>query len=198
MIDSSPRSAVIARPRLQRSRLIVEVFDTVLLIALVYTLVNLATVRFFIEGASMQPSFYEGQNLIVSRVHYLLGDPQRGDVVVLDPPGDDDGENPLLLKRLIGLPGETVSLRDGQLYIDDALRVEPYIKEACTRSTCQDSTWEIPPGSYFFMGDNRNNSRDSRAFGVVTRDRIIGEVVVRYWPLSEVGIVIRHRFSEAP
>lgn len=183
------------RPRLRRGNFLQEAIETLLLIVVVYTLVNLATVRFFIEGPSMQPSFYAGQYLIVSRAHYLLSEPQRGDIVVFDRPDDDQLPNdPLLIKRLIGLPGETVSIRDGQTFIDDVPLDEPYILEPCRTSTCTNSSWTLKENEYFFMGDNRNNSSDSRAFGAVTKDRIIGEAVIRYWTPADIGIVIRHRF----
>jgi signal peptidase I len=197
MVEPTQQPLVFPRavPPLRRGRTIRDILDTAILIFLVYTLVNLATVRFFIEGPSMQPSFYEGQYILVSRVHYLLGEPARGDIVVIDPPGDDGMPNePLLIKRLIGLPGETLALREGVLYIDGVAFDEPYIRETCTTVTCTDRTWEIPPGAYFFMGDNRNNSRDSRAFGTVERRRIIGEAVIRYWPPTDWELVTRYRF----
>ncbi len=184
------------RPKLKRSTFVRELLETIILIGLFYTLVNLASVRFFIEGPSMQPNFWADQFLIVSRANYLLGSPQRGDIVVFDPPGDDGTPNePLLIKRLIGLPGEIVELRAGQVYVDGTPLNEPYIKEPCTRS-CNDSSWQLGTDEYFFMGDNRNNSRDSRAFGPVTKNRIIGEAVIRYWPPQDWGIVTRYRFPE--
>jgi signal peptidase I len=184
------------RPKLKRSTLVRELLETIVLIGLFYTLVNLASVRFYIEGPSMQPNFWADQFLIVSRANYLLGSPQRGDIVVFDPPGDDGTPNePLLIKRLIGLPGETVELHEGQVYINGTPLNEPYTKEPCTRS-CSDNSWQLGADEYFFMGDNRNNSRDSRAFGPVTKNRIIGEAVIRYWPPPDWGIVTRYRFPE--
>lgn len=173
------------RPRLHRSNLLREIIETILLIVIVYTLFNLASVRFYIEGPSMQPNFWEGQYLVVSRVNYMFGNPERGDVVVFDPPGDA-GPEPLLIKRLVGLPGETIELRSGTLYIDGVPYTEPYIKEPCT-ARCEGS-WTLGANEFFFMGDNRNNSRDSRVFGVVTRDRIIGEVVLRYFPIPDFTV----------
>lgn len=186
-VQTSPLPAVsFDRPRLRRSNLLREIVETVLLIVIVYTLFNLASVRFFIEGPSMQPNFYEGQYLVVSRVNYLFGQPERGDVAVFDPPGDA-GPEPLLIKRLIGLPGDTIELRSGVLFINGVSYEEPYIKEPCT-ARC-DGAWTLGENEYFFMGDNRNNSRDSRVFGVVTRDRIIGEVVLRYFPLQDIRLI---------
>ena len=187
------------RPNLQRPTFVREILETIILIGLVYTLVNLATVRFYIEGPSMQPNFWAGQFLIVSRVNYMLGNPQRGDIVVFDPPGDDGtADDPLLIKRLIGLPGEHISFQDGQVLVNGTALNEPYIKEACRVSSCTSSsqTYDLQADQYFFMGDNRNNSRDSRVFGPITKDRIIGEAVVRYWPPDAWGIVTRYKFPE--
>lgn len=191
------RSPEIPRPRLHRSNFARELLETIVLIALVYTLVNLATVRFFIEGPSMQPNFRGGQFLIVSRVHYLLGEPQHGDIIVFDPPGDDQlADDPLLIKRLIGLPGDTVAIRNGQVYVNEVALDETYLAELCTTNTCDNSSWTLGANEYFMMGDNRNNSRDSRAFGVVDRSRIVGEAIIRYWPPDDWGVVTRYLFPE--
>jgi signal peptidase I len=185
------------RPNLRRPTFVRELLETLILIGLVYTLVNLATVRFFIEGPSMQPNFWAGQFLIVSRVHYMLGNPQRGDIVVFDPPGDDGtADDPLLIKRLIGMPGDHIEFQDGQVVINGTPLDEPYIKEPCRTSSCNGRSWDLGPDEYFFMGDNRNNSRDSRVFGPITKNRIIGEAIVRYWPPEAWGIVTHYKFPE--
>src|SRR5690606_7063409 len=115
------------RPQLETSSTLRELFEMAILIGLAYTLVNLVTVRSYIDGPSMQPNFWGEQFLIVSRVHYLFGSPERGDIVVFDPPGDDGTPNePLLIKRLIGMPGETVEINDGLVYINGVLLEEPY------------------------------------------------------------------------
>lgn len=177
------------RPRLKRGGLLREIIDTVVLIVLVYTFVNLATSRFFIQGPSMQPNFHEGEFLIVSRAHYLLGQPGHGDIVVFDAPGDDDrAVNPLLIKRLIGLPGDHVVIENSQVFVNGVRLDEPYINEPefrCNRYC--DVT--LASNEYFLMGDNRNDSNDSRAFGPVTRDRLVGEAIVRYWPIGTMGLV---------
>jgi signal peptidase I len=184
-----------ARPRLRRSDWLRELIETALLIGLVYVLVNLATVRYYIDGPSMQPNFHAGQYVVVARVLYLVAEPQRGEIVVFDPPGVRPG-SPSLIKRLIGLPGETVALRNGQVYIDGAALDEPYLKEACDGLRCRDSEWVLGSDEFFLMGDNRNNSHDSRAFGPVPRARIIGEAVVRYWPPTEWALVWRFRYPQ--
>lgn len=181
------------RPRLHKSSFLREVFDTLVLIGAIYALVNLATVRFFIDGPSMQPNFHAGEFLLVSRLSYLFSDPEKGDVVVFDAPGAQP-DDPPLIKRLIGMPGDTVEVRDTQVLVNGEVLNEPYIFEACSESMCRDAVWELGPNEYFFMGDNRNNSRDSRRFGPVTREHVVGEALLRYWPPPEWGIVEHYRF----
>jgi signal peptidase I len=193
MIEMSPRA--VARPTLRHQGFLREILETLVLIAAIYALVNLATVRFFIDGPSMQPNFYAGQFLVVSRIHYLLRDPQRGEIVVFNAPGNGP-DDPPLIKRLIGMPGDTVEIRDTKVYVNGVERQEPYIKEACLETRCRNEQWQLGPNEYFFMGDNRNNSRDSRAFGPVTRERIVGEAMLRYWPPPDWGIVEHYRFPE--
>jgi signal peptidase I len=160
-----------------------------ILIGAIYALVNLATVRFIVEGPSMQPNFHSNQVLVISRANYLLSDPQRGEIVVFNPPGQSSDEPPYI-KRIIGLPGETVEIRGALVYINGKQLNEPYINEPCSPSSCPDQRWELGANEYFVMGDNRNHSSDSRRFNkMVTRDRIIGEALVRYWPPSDWGII---------
>jgi signal peptidase I len=180
------------RPRLHRPGFLRDILETLILIGLVYTLVNLATVRFYIEGPSMQPTFYAEQFLIVSRLHYLFGEPARGDIVVFDAPGDDNtSNNPLLIKRLIGLPGDHIQIIEGQVFVNGTLLNEPYlfVEDMPTRCNGQHCDVVLCEGQYYLMGDHRGDSKDSRSFGPVSRDRIVGEAVVRYWPLNAIGIV---------
>lgn len=183
------------RPPLRRHSFVRELLETAALIVTIYTMINLATVRFFIDGPSMQPNFYAGQFLIISRINYLVGSPERGDIVVFDAPGSD-ADDPPLIKRLIGAPGDLVEVRDDGVYVNGTALQEPYTKELTTTRRCRDCVWQLGPDEYFLMGDNRNNSRDSRMFGPVTRDRIIGEAVIRYWPTSDWGIVARAGYDD--
>jgi signal peptidase I len=176
------------RPRLQRLSTLREILDLVILIGAIYALVNLATVRFIVQGPSMEPNFEDNQFLIVSRVKYLLGEPQRGDIVVFHYPGNTEED---YIKRVIGLPGEVVEIYDTLVYVNGVPLDEPYINEPCRPEQCRDNLWELGPDEYFVMGDNRNRSEDSRRFGPVPREFIVGEVFVRYWPPSEWGLVNR-------
>ena len=135
----------------------------------------------------MQPNYYEGDLIIVNRLAYHFGDPQRGDVIVLYAPGSE--ARPVLdlfftqhttqfIKRVIGLPGDTVEVMDGKTYVNGMALDEPYIKEA---PSYYFPTVTIPQGMYFVLGDNRNNSNDSHTGWMVPRNDIIGKVWFRYW-----------------
>ncbi len=185
------------RPRLRRRGLAYELLETLILIAAIYSLVDLASVRFYVDGPSMEPNFYTGQRVIVSRVNYMLERPQRGEIIVFESP-DQPGIDPPLIKRVIGLPGETVEIRDTQVYINGRELDEPYINEACSQSRCADTTWELDSNQYFVMGDNRNRSRDSRSFGPIEREHVIGEALVRYWPPQDWSLLYKFRYPSDP
>ncbi|GAB4526383.1 MAG: signal peptidase I [Anaerolineae bacterium] len=195
MYETSVESEVtrpLPRPRLKRFSAVREILDLVILIGAIYALVNLATVRFIVQGPSMEPSFFENQFLIISRINYLLGEPQRGDVAVFHYPGNPDED---YIKRVIGLPGETVEVRDTLVYVNGVPLEEPYINEPCTVSQCPDQIWELGPDEYFMMGDNRNRSSDSRDFGPVNQTYIVGQVLIRYWPPEDWAIVTRSTYD---
>lgn len=168
-------------------RYLFEFVRTLLLVLAIYTFVNLAIPRYAVAGESMQPIFDgSGQErVIVSRIDYILGDPQRGDIVVIDNP--DNGDVPYI-KRIIGLPGERVHMENGLVFINDSALDEPYVAELCSRSNCTDRDWVLGADQYFVLGDNRNASRDSVAFGPIERSTIIGRAWIRYWPPEGWGI----------
>lgn len=131
-----------------------------------------------VYGQSMEPNLSERQRLIIDKVGYRFYPPQRNDIVVLNIPGMDE----MLVKRVIGLPGETVELRRGIVYVNNEPLPEPFPHDLGYQSTVAIT---LGPLSYFVMGDNRDNSNDSRSFGPVKREHIVGRVWLRYWPLSE-------------
>lgn len=180
------------RPTLRPWEWVREIISTLVFLVAVFTLLQLAMPRSVIHGASMEPSFAEGQRLVISRLHYLFGDPERGDIVVFNSPAPLRDNEPSLIKRVIGVPGDMIEWRDSQLYINGAVFDEPYIDEACRK--CGDNHWELGPDEYFVMGDNRNHSRDSREFGLVPRENFIGEALIRFWPLGNIGMVDQYRF----
>ena len=122
---------------------------------------------------------------LACRACYWFSDPARGDVVVFHAPRDACGVGGTFVKRLIGLPGETVAERNGRVFVDGKTIVERYVRHDDHRT----GVWHVPKGSYFFMGDNRAQSCDSREWGSVPRGSIIGKLIVLYWPPSRVGTV---------
>ncbi len=186
-----------------------DVLEIVALIVIIYTLVNLSTARAIVEGPSMQPNFYTGQLVIVNRFAYYFSQPQRGDVVVLNNPTDackeaiknrttievpflstsstSNSQCEDLIKRVIGLPGETVEIEDGRVFVNDTMLEEPYIQSFCNVGC--DGKWTLGPDQYFVLGDNRRNSYDSHSFGPINRHLIVGQAWIRYWPLSDAGMI---------
>jgi signal peptidase I len=184
MIDAALKPKV--RPTLQRPGWLDEIVRTIIFVVVVTVLFDMAIPRSLVDGSSMMPTFVDGERLIVSRVHYLLTRPNRGDIVVFN---SLEGDEIMLIKRVIGEPGDVVEWRDHQLYLNEHLVEEDYINEPCT---CPNETWILEADEYFVMGDNRNHSRDSRVFGPVPIDHIVGRVVFRYWPMYpkfRVGII---------
>ncbi len=188
----SSHTGALPRPKLKSPGLLSEILGTVVFVIAVTVLFDLAIPRSLVDGHSMQPTFFGNDRLVVSRVHYLLGEPQRGDIIVfnsLDPWEAERGV--MLIKRIIGTPGNTVELRDQRVYVEGELLEEPYTLEPCriSNSRCRDRSWELGAGEYFVMGDNRNNSKDSRVFNAVPMENIVGQVIFRYFPLDAIGII---------
>ena len=139
---------------------------------------------FFIPSASMEPTLEVGDRILVDKLSYHLHAVHRGDIVVFaTPPGEDAGPNVKdLVKRVIGLPGETISSAGGQVVINGKPLKEPWLVKGTV--TTGITTQVIPPNEYFVMGDNRSDSQDSRFFGPIHSSLIVGRVVVKIWPLS--------------
>jgi signal peptidase I len=152
-----------------------------------------------IPSPSMEPTLHcarpadgclagSSDRVIANRLAYRFRDPERGDIVVFQPPAAAAHQCPpggTFVKRIVGLPGEEVSFRGGLVVIDGVPLNEPYIRSQAQRGT-QTGSWHVPPGSYFMLGDNRTQSCDSRVWGAVPRDSMIGPVAVTYWPPGRV------------
>jgi signal peptidase I len=134
------------------------------------------------HGPSMQPNLYRGDRVIAEKVSYRFHLPHRGDIVVVDRPGNEVS----LIKRVVALPGETVEVRGGHTFINGQQIEEPWVTNFGGPSY---SPRVVPPDHVFILGDNRSNSRDSRAIGPVLIDTIKGHVWLVYWPLDQVKLV---------
>ncbi len=141
----------------------------------------------FIDSESMIPSLQIHDHLLINKLADDFSEPERGDIVLFeDPAGGDDP----LIKRSIGLPGETMEFHDGRLYIDGEFVEEPYVNEPAPNTTFAATSFgpvRVPENHYFVMGDNRGNSTDSRVFGPVPEESLIGEALFRFWPPGRVG-----------
>lgn len=143
-----------------------------------------------VVSVSMLPTFVEGDRLIVEKISYRLGDPARGHVVVFRYP---ENEDIILIKRIIGLPGETITIREGAVYINETRIEEAYTKEQNATNAGstieEDKPFVIPANEYVVMGDNRTQSGDSRIWGTVSIQNIIGKAFFRFWPINSTGFV---------
>jgi signal peptidase I len=170
------------------SRLLREIVETALLTAVIFLLVNAATGRFQIESVSMLPNLHEGEYVIVDKVSYRLHPPERGDIVVFQL----DGEPKDLIKRVIGLPGETIEGAGDQIIVNGRPLEEPYVAPS-SRTTFVSR--KLGPDEYFVMGDNRGSSRDSRVFGPIHADKIVGRALLIYWPPADWKIVPHYAYA---
>ena len=166
-------------------------FVTTLLIAMafVFVLKNYVIINANVPTGSMENTIMPGDNILGFRLAYLQEEPERGDVIFFPFPDD---ETQKYVKRIIGLPGETVTIMDGKIYIDGATEPleEPYLKEEWTRGIGP-FVFEIPEDSYLCLGDNRNRSADAREWNnpYVAREKIIAKAIFTYFPIERWGMV---------
>jgi signal peptidase I len=171
-----------------------EIIETILLAAIIWLAVNFATARYVVDGQSMEPNLHTGQFLIVSRLAYRFGDPQRGDIIVFDFPGNPSDD---YVKRIIGLPGETVSIENGHIFINNVRLEEPYLPPDDITTPTR-GHWIVPEGEYFVLGDNRGHSSDSRSWGMLETSKIIGKAWISYWPPETWGLLPHYDYDSTP
>ena len=142
---------------------------------------------FYIPSLSMAPTLQINDRVLVNKVSYDLHDVHRGDLVVFKSPPNEGSETKDLIKRVIGLPGETVESREGRMMVNGQVLDEPYLDTDVVTGPLEKVT--IPPNHVWVMGDNRSNSRDSRFFGAIPESLIIGRAFVRVWPVTAIGLL---------
>jgi len=165
-----------------------DILEVIVLAIGIFLIVYLLILRpHKIKGQSMHPNFPDGEYLLTEKISYYKGNPQRGDVIVFKPPISEDE----FIKRVIGLPGETVSVKQGKIYINDKLLDEDYIKVQTNGGSflSESEEYVVPDGQYFVVGDNRPHSSDSRAWGPITKKDITGKAWLVYWPFSKSGFI---------
>jgi signal peptidase I len=173
----------------QGTSLFREIVETLLLTLIIFVLVNTVTGRYRIDGSSMEPNLHDGEYVIVNRVVYHLHQPQRGDIIVFKREGTRE-----FIKRVIGLPGDTVEVRAGHVFVNGTALTEPYIAQPPGYVM---EPRKIAQGEYFVLGDNRNNSSDSHNWGTVLFGVIDGKAWVTYWPPKDWGVVPHYSYVQA-
>ncbi|MBA3534777.1 MAG: signal peptidase I [Ardenticatenales bacterium] len=164
-----------------------ELAETIILTVLIFVMMRAVVQNYRIEGYSMEPNLHEGQRLFVSKLAYYFGEPQRGDIIVFEyPKGDPNGPEKDYIKRIIGLPGDTVECNPGEIRVNGQLIDESYGPNLHSYH-CSPTT--LGPYEYYVLGDNRNQSSDSHSWGPLERKYIIGKAWLLYWPLPQIGWV---------
>lgn len=171
--------------------IVMEIVQTVVISFVIYMLIHLFIAQpNKVDGNSMYPTMHTGERILTSKLAYRMGEPKRGDIIIFTPPDEQKGD---YVKRIIGLPGETISISQNQVYINNTLLSEAYLpagtKTVDKRFLREATPFLIPDDHYMVMGDNRGFSSDSREWGPIKRKAIIGRAWIQYWPLNEIGIV---------
>ena len=171
------------QPRPATRRILVEIIQTVVLALVLFFAINFISARIRVDGSSMEPTFHNGDYVIVNRLTYQWGEIQRGDVVVFPYPLSPEED---YIKRVIGLPGDRVAIYGGNVYVNGQRIEEPYISSAPANDAAETV---VPEGYVYVLGDNRNASSDSRSWGPLEIEAILGKAVFRYYPFDSIGII---------
>jgi len=169
----------------RNSSVMLEITETVLLALLIFFGTRMVVQNFRVDGGSMVPALENGEFLLVNKLAYVAATPNRGDVVVFRSPAKPDED---LVKRIIGLPNETVEFHDGGVYVDGRRLAEDEYFAGVTGIRAGRSL-VVPDQAYFVLGDNRGQSIDSRSFGIVPEASIVGKVWLVYWPVGKFGVL---------
>lgn len=173
-----------------RGRIVSELKEWLLTAVIVFVVMSILNIFVFnismVKGQSMQPTLWEGERLFVNKISLRFVNPKHGDVIVLHDPSTGPSQKDYLVKRVIGIPGDIVEVRDHQLYVNGKIVDEPYIDTEIEDPDFAALT--VESGNYFVMGDNRHASasKDSRYFGSIPEDMIVGRADYIWWPLSKL------------
>jgi signal peptidase I len=168
---------------------LLETLETLILAAVLFLIINTLTARIRVDGSSMIPSLVHNNYVIVNRLAYKFGEIERGDVVVFKFPHNKEED---YIKRVIALPGEKIEISNGSVQINGQALEEPYLRAPILADY---SAVTVPQEMVYVMGDNRNDSSDSRRWGSLSIEDIIGKAVFVYWPFSDFGVIEHYDFS---
>jgi signal peptidase I len=161
---------------------VIDTLETLILAAVLFLGVNLISARIRVDGDSMVPNLISGEYVVVNRLSYQLGSPQRGDIIVFHFPRNPEEE---YIKRIIGLPGDVIEVKNSTVNINGQPLDENYLNV----KTNYNGKWEVPADQLFVLGDNRNNSSDSHDWGMVPMDYVVGKAIMVYWPPPDWGLI---------
>lgn len=156
-------------------RFLLDIVETLILAIVLFFGINAVSARVRVDGVSMRPTLENGEFVLVNKMSYRFGNVDRGDIIVFHFPVNPNEE---LVKRVIGLPGDHVSIQAGVVYVNGQVLNESYIADVPSYS----GEWDVTEGQFFVLGDNRNNSNDSKDWGLLPFDKIVGKAVLIYWP----------------
>jgi signal peptidase I len=164
------------------TRGLLDLLETIGLAVVLFLVINAVSARVRVDGLSMVPTLQNGEFVLVNRLAYRLGSPTRGDIIVFRSVNQPDLD---LIKRVIGTPGDEVTIGDSRVVVNGVALIEPYINAEPRYS----GHWTVPPGYLFVLGDNRNDSSDSHAWGLLPIGNVIGKAVMIYWPPTEWAMI---------
>jgi len=167
-----------------------ELLITFILAIIIFVLIQTTIQSFVVVGISMYPSFHNGQRLLVNKAVYHFHEPERGDVIIFEPLND---KNTDYIKRIMALPGDTVEVKRGTVYINSSELDEPYIENPASYTIDRQ---KIPEDNYFVLGDNRDSSNDSHKGWLVPRENIIGKTWISIWPPNKWGLAPNYPLQE--
>ncbi|HEX8024817.1 MAG TPA: signal peptidase I [Candidatus Limnocylindrales bacterium] len=193
MTPPEPATPSTERPR-RGAGCLFEIVETVVLTLVIFFVVQTFVAQpYKVEGASMEQTLAPSTYLLIDKLTPRWAPYQRGDIVVFNPPPNSGPTGVPFVKRVIGLPGDHVELRDGVVYVNGVALSEPYTfadgADPRTDPLSDTSSWVVPAGDLFLLGDHRNDSEDSRAFGPVAISDVIGRAWLRYWPIGTFGTI---------
>ena len=180
--EDNTETQATSQEKIHWGRLVLDIVETIVLAVLLFLGINTISARVRVDGFSMRPTLEDGEFVLVNRLAYRLGDYQRGDIIVFHFPMDPSQE---LIKRIIGLPGDTIKIENGSVFVNGQILAEPYIAAAPAYA----NNWQVAEGKLFVLGDNRNDSRDSHQWGLLPLENVIGKSVLIYWPPTEWKII---------
>jgi signal peptidase I len=163
-------------------RFLIDLFETVGLAVILFLVINTVSARVRVDGVSMLPTLQNGEFVLVNKLAYRMGTPSRGDIIVFRSTTSTDLD---LIKRIIGIPGDKISIQNGRVIINGQTLSEAYIAAIPNYR----GDWQVPDGYLFVLGDNRNDSSDSHLWGFLPEKNVIGKALVIYWPPPEWALI---------